>query len=124
MPSIPDPLATLSGLTTPELRARWRRIFGTDPPQKLSRDLLMRAAAHQVQADTHGRLDPRTGRRLRSLTQAFESDRFHPSPSLLGAGTGEGEGISSRWDCVPTPPLLHLWGGRPAPTSATPPAVE
>jgi len=85
MAPIPELLATLPNLTTPELRARWKRIFGSDPPPKLSLDLLMRASAYQIQTDAHGGLDPKSIRRLRSLVQVFKTTgnfTFAPSPSL------------------------------------------
>ena len=40
--------------STHELRLAWRQLHRTGPPQGLSRDLLIRALANQLQEQTHG----------------------------------------------------------------------
>jgi len=87
MPPSLEPLATLPDLTTPELRARWKRIFRTDPPPKLSRDLLIRALAYQLQEEAEGGLDTRTKRRLGSLARSHEAGGTPTLPSSLRPGT-------------------------------------
>ena len=42
-------IAELLDLSTQELRLVWRQLHRTGPPQGLSRDLLIRALAHQLQ---------------------------------------------------------------------------
>lgn len=45
----------------------------------------------------------------------YRADAQRHSPLFLvdRIRDGGGKGISSRWDCVPNPPPLHPWGGRP-----------
>src|SRR5215468_8407073 len=48
-------IAKLVDRSTPELRLAWRQLYRTGPPRGLSRDLLIRALANQLQERTHGR---------------------------------------------------------------------
>ncbi len=41
---------------TPELREVWRRIYRAEPPAGISRDLLIRASAYQIQEEGLGGL--------------------------------------------------------------------
>ena len=50
----------------------WREIHRTVPPPGLSRDLLIRALAHQLQEQTHGGTSQAQRRRLQTLTREFE----------------------------------------------------
>src|SRR5215472_12089825 len=52
--------------STQDLRLAWRRLHRTDPPLGLSRDLLIRALAHQLQERTHGGTSPALRRRLQT----------------------------------------------------------
>jgi hypothetical protein len=65
-------IAQLLDQTTQELRLAWRRLYRTGPPAGLSRDLLIRALAHQLQEQTQGRAGAALRRRLRSLATEFE----------------------------------------------------
>jgi hypothetical protein len=47
-------IAELTERSTQDLRLAWRRLHRTDPPFDLSRDLLIRALANQLQERTHG----------------------------------------------------------------------
>ena len=47
-------IAELADRSTHELRLAWRQLHRTGPPQGLSRDLLIRALANQLQERTHG----------------------------------------------------------------------
>ena len=47
----------LQGMTAPQLRARWRDVFGTEPPNR-SRGYLWRRLAWKVQEDYFGALSP------------------------------------------------------------------
>jgi hypothetical protein len=58
-------IAELSERSTHDLRLAWRRLHRTDPPLGLSRDLLIRALAHQLQERTHGGTSRALRRRLR-----------------------------------------------------------
>jgi hypothetical protein len=45
-----------SGLGRAELQDRWRRLYGTDPPEQISRPLLARAIGHRMQTKAMGGL--------------------------------------------------------------------
>ena len=62
-------IAELRERSTPELRLAWRQWYRTDPPPGLSRDLLIRALAHQLQEQSKGGASRRLSRRLRSLAR-------------------------------------------------------
>ena len=47
-------IAELSERSTHDLRLAWLRLHRTNPPLGLSRDLLIRALAHQLQERTEG----------------------------------------------------------------------
>ena len=66
-------LAALEALTTPELRAEWRKLYRAEPPRRLSRDLLMRAVAHRIQERVNGGLGLATKRRLNALAAELAS---------------------------------------------------
>src|SRR5215470_1803872 len=61
-------IAELTERSTHDLRLAWRRLHRTDPPLGLSRDLLIRALAHQLQERTHGGTSRALRRRLQNLT--------------------------------------------------------
>ena len=65
-------IAQLLDWTTPELRLAWRQLYRTGPPAGLSRDLLIRALAHQLQERTQGEAGAALRRRLRSLATELE----------------------------------------------------
>ena len=46
MSEVEAEIAALSGLATDRLRIEWRRLYRTEPPPRLSRDLLLRAVAY------------------------------------------------------------------------------
>jgi len=47
-------IAGLVDRSTQDLRLAWRQLHGTGPPPGLSRDLMIRALAHQLQERTEG----------------------------------------------------------------------
>ncbi len=55
----------LADLPRVELVERWQRHYRTDPPKGISRPLLVRAIAYEMQAKRYGGLKPATDRRLR-----------------------------------------------------------
>ena len=57
----------LADLNRVELVERWRTSYRTDPPKGISRRLLIRAIAYQMQAKRYGGLKPATDRRLRMI---------------------------------------------------------
>ena len=65
-------IAELVDRSTQELRLAWRQLHRTGPPQGLSRDLLIRALATQLQERTHGGASRALRRRLQILAGTFE----------------------------------------------------
>ena len=65
-------IAELVDRSTHELRLAWRQLHRTGPPRGLSRDLLIRALANQLQERTHGRASGALRRRLQTLAGEFD----------------------------------------------------
>ena len=57
-------LAALDTSSTADLRARWQKIYGNPPPSRLSRYVLLLAAAYHLQEKALGGLRPSLLRRL------------------------------------------------------------
>ena len=67
-------IAALAGATLADLKSRWRLLYGTEPPPRISRDLLTRAVAYRIQEEALGGLKPST-RRLLAKVAADASAR-------------------------------------------------
>src|SRR5215469_4993614 len=81
-------IAGLANRSTPDLRVAWRQLHRTGPPRGLSRDLLVRALAYQLQEQSYGGMSRAQRRRLQSLAEASEKATRAVDPSLvLKAGT-------------------------------------
>ena len=81
-------ISELVDRSTRELRLAWRRLHRNGPPQGLSRDLLIRALANQLQERSYGGVGRALRRRLQSLTGATEKVATAVDPGLvLKAGT-------------------------------------
>jgi hypothetical protein len=65
--SVAVELSRLRELDAPALRRRWHELYGTEPPKRISRDLITRAVAHRLQELSQGGLNPALRRRLRQL---------------------------------------------------------
>ena len=80
-------IAVLAKRSTQDLRVAWRQLHRTGPPLGLSRDLMIRALAHQLQEQSYGGVG-RALRRLQSLAGASEKATLAVDPGLvLKAGT-------------------------------------
>ncbi len=73
-------IAALPEATSANLKERWRALYGTEPPLRISRDLLVRALAYRIQERALGGLKPST-RRLLATVAADASGR----PRIQGA---------------------------------------
>jgi len=81
-------IAGLANRSTQDLRVAWRQLHRTGPPLGLSRDLLIRALAHQLQEQSYGGVGRALRRRLQSLAGASEKAAMAVDPGLvLKAGT-------------------------------------
>ena len=76
-------ITVLVDRSTPELRLAWRQLYGTEPPRGLSRDMLIRALAHQLQERTHGGASRALRRRLQTLAGEFARSNGSFDPALL-----------------------------------------
>ena len=77
--------AALRRATAADLKERWRVLYSTEPPRRISRDLLMRALAYRIHEKALGGLKPST-RRLLAKVEADASARRSlqvvPEPTL------------------------------------------
>jgi hypothetical protein len=78
-----DDLQALPGRTTRELREHWQSLIGIAPPGGLSRDLLMRVIADQLQEAALGGLPPTAKRKLTSLARSGDSSAETTSGPLM-----------------------------------------
>jgi hypothetical protein len=76
-------IAGLVDRSTQDLRLAWRQLHRTGPPPGLSRDLLIRALAHQLQERTEGGASQALRRRLRSLAGEFEKGGASFDPGIV-----------------------------------------
>ena len=76
-------IAELVDRSTHELRLAWRQLHRAGPPQGLSRDLLIRALANQLQERIHGRASRALRRRLHTLAGEFDRDGASFDPGLV-----------------------------------------
>jgi hypothetical protein len=83
---IEDEIAGLLDRPTPELRHAWREFHRAGLPLGLSRDLLIRALAYELQEHAHGGPSLALRRRLQSLAGASEKGAVDPG-LVLKAGT-------------------------------------
>ena len=73
-------IAELLDRSTHDLRLAWRQLHRTGPPLGISRDLLIRAIANQLQERIHGGVSRALRRRLQSLAGEVEKGRgSHPA---------------------------------------------
>jgi Protein of unknown function (DUF2924) len=85
----PDPsdikteIAGLLDRSTQELRAAWHRFHRTEPPFGMSRDLLIRSLAYDLQQRADGSPNRALRRRLQSLAAASEKGARSVDPGLV-----------------------------------------
>ena len=58
---------SLADLPVSELKQRWRSLYRSEPPHRVSRELLTRAVAYKIQERTFGGLKPATRKLLLRL---------------------------------------------------------
>jgi hypothetical protein len=90
-------LEALPDLSMAELRAEWRRRFRSPPPDRLSRDLLMRGIAYKVQERAHGGLGRATLRKLQAIAEQLTA--------------GDGQWPDPYRSLKPGTRLVRTWGG-------------
>src|SRR5215472_16666354 len=88
-------IAALEAVDIAQLRARWRRLYGTEAPARFSRDLLIRAIAYRLQERALGGLKPATRRlfeRIAANTRARRPLKLAPLHKL-----GRGAVLIREW---------------------------
>jgi hypothetical protein len=78
-------IAALRTLSVKELKSRWRGLYDTEPPSRISRELLTRAIAYRLQEREFGALTPATRRLLGRVTDDPSSRRARVSQSRKAA---------------------------------------
>ena len=73
----------LADRSTQDLRVAWRQLHRTGPPLGLSRDLLIRALANQLQEQSYGGVSRVLRRRLQSLAGASDKATMAVDPGLV-----------------------------------------
>jgi hypothetical protein len=68
-------LASLRSLPIKRLKKQWRLLYGSEPPHRVSRELLTRAVAYRIQEQAFGGLKPSTRRLLERLGSDARSGR-------------------------------------------------
>jgi hypothetical protein len=76
-------IAELLDRSTSELRVAWHLLHRTGPPQGLSRDLLIRALAHQLQERAADGVSRALRRRLKTLAAEFEKKSVSFDPGIV-----------------------------------------
>ena len=96
-PKLEREIEALADLARAEMVERWRTYYRTDPPKGISRPLLVRAVAYEIQAKRYGGLKPATDRRLRAIANGTadgdharrkESLRLQPGARLIREWNG------------------------------------
>ena len=68
-------IAALPEAAASALKDRWRALYGSEPPRRISRDLLIRALAYRIQEQALGGLKPSTRRLLTKVATAASARR-------------------------------------------------
>jgi hypothetical protein len=76
-------IAELTERSTHDLRVAWRRLHRTDPPLGLSRDMLIRALANQLQERSYGGASRALRRRLQNLTAGSRKAGVPRDPGIV-----------------------------------------
>jgi hypothetical protein len=83
--TLADQIVALTNAARADLKKRWRTLYGTEPPLRISRDLLIHALAYRIQEQALGGLKPATRRLLAKIAadaSAHRPIRVTPTPAL------------------------------------------
>jgi hypothetical protein len=73
--TIPQRVAFLKSSSIADLKQQWRALYNSEPPLRISRELLTRAVAYRIQEQALGGLKPSTRRLLERLARDARSGR-------------------------------------------------
>ncbi len=71
----PDKIGSLADLDLPALRQHWRKLYGSEPPVRMSRELLIQAIAYRIQERMFGGLSRGACTRLAAAQEAAAGAR-------------------------------------------------
>lgn len=81
-------LAALPGISLDTLKERWRALYGSPPPSRLGRALMIRAIAYRMQEQALGGLEVATRRQLARAAENIGAGRApSPAPTSIKPGT-------------------------------------
>ncbi len=98
-------LAELDTLPTKELKARWRTLYGTDPP-RFNRQFLIKRLAYRIQEIAYGGLPEEVTARLNELLDEEGYDEI--GVKILGRKPGKRNATGHP---VPGTVLIREWDG-------------
>jgi Protein of unknown function (DUF2924) len=78
-------IAALASVDTKDLKSRWRALYDTEPPPRISRELFTRAIAYRLQEREFGGLAPATHRLLERVANDLSSPRARLSKTRKAA---------------------------------------
>jgi hypothetical protein len=90
----------LAGLDFFALKERWKTLYGSEPPVRMSRELMLRAVAYRIQELALGGLSRAAKARLTSSSAAASTGRQKPGRA------------SNRHSIKPGTKLIREWNGR------------
>ncbi len=93
--TIPLRLRRLKSSSITELKQQWRALYNSEPPHRVSRELLIRAVAYRIQEQAFGGLKPATQRLLERLANDARSGR--PLKTSLAAPASAGTVLMRDW---------------------------
>jgi hypothetical protein len=64
-------LAMLPTLSSDALKERWQALYGSPPPVRIGRGLMIKAIAYRLQENALGKIKPATGRMLARASEAL-----------------------------------------------------
>jgi hypothetical protein len=96
--TIPQRPAFLKSSSIVELKQEWRVLYHSEPPHRISRELLTRAVAYRIQERVYGGLKSSTRRLLlRLANEARSGTSLRPEPA---AGAQPGTVLMREWHGV------------------------
>src|SRR5260370_42550883 len=101
-------IAALATLDLKDLKSRWRELYDTEPPPRISRELLTRAIAYRLQEREFGPLAPATRRLLERVAADRSSRRARRS---LARKAAPGTLLIREWRGAGAPSTRGEWSG-------------
>lgn len=83
--AVADEIAALETLDREALVGRWRAAVDHAPPPRLSRPLMVKALAYEIQVKAYGGLSYRTARVLKAAARPTGGDTSSTRPPAVGA---------------------------------------